>query len=261
MPTSADDRSNTPHRPLVLDVPNPPPDMRYADMEDFQNREILKANGIGLTGKELLRALDSDVNVLQAAAAHLLGENGDPAATQRLRELISSPDDLVKVEAAYAIARNGPHDAVEPLTRFLDDPLEGYISAPLAAGYLARLSDPRGWPVIVEALGSKYPDIRMIGSKQLSLFLPFHGRQGIDGAPMDVHREIGRALQDPGTDVQWQVLSQLREAPPVELRPVLEAYASATIDPGLKHAAEDILTRIDDESRRAQTDIAGESMP
>jgi len=261
MPKSAGNSAAPQHRSLVLDVPSPPPDMRYADFEDFQNREILKANGIGQATQELLRTLDSNVNVLQAAAAHVLGEMSERTATQRLWELTTSPDDLVKVEAAYAIARIGPKDAMERLIGFLDDPLDGYISAPLASGYLARLGDSRGWPVIVEALGSGYPEIRMIAAKQLAFFMPFDPGTAIAGAPLDVHREIARALDDPNTDVQWQVLSELRDAASADIRTMLEAYASATTDPGLRRAAEEILRRIDDESRETRSLDAGESTP
>lgn len=243
---SLDEHAASRLRPLILDVPNPPPGIGYAEFDDFQNREILGANGIGLSVEELMVALDNDVNVLQAAAAHRLGEIGERAAIGRLVELAGSSDDLVKVEAGYALARMGEKAGVEELVDFLEDPLEGYISAPLSAGCLARLGDARGWPVIVEALGSRFAEIRMIAAKQLSLFLPFDGRPDGSGGYLQVRPEFARALRDASTDLQWQVLSQLHDGAPGSLRSVLETYRSETSDPGLRHEVEGILGRADD---------------
>src|SRR5215468_2879301 len=90
-----------------LDIPEPPGNLSYAELEDFRSREILKANGISLTEEGLLSALERTTNILQTAVAHTLGSMSIRAAVPALQGLLTSQDDLVKVEAAYALARLG----------------------------------------------------------------------------------------------------------------------------------------------------------
>ena len=57
--------------------------MAYVDIEDALARSLLQSNGIGLDKRRLLGALDADVEVIQAAAARVLGDEGVQRARSR----------------------------------------------------------------------------------------------------------------------------------------------------------------------------------
>jgi hypothetical protein len=237
-------------RGLVLDVRNPPADLPYSEIEDFRQREILKANGIGLAEHELVLALEHPTNILQAAAAHTLGAVGSRAANRQLLQLMSSPDDLVKVEAAYALARIGVEAGIDGLRDCLSLPLEGYIAAPLAAGFLARLNDERGFQTIVRGLDSRFPEIRMIACKQIYFFIRWHGERDPNGQRIDVYQQFGKALQDSNEDIAWQALVQIRQISAAELRSLLVDFVAKPHDAQLLGVARDILQQIDSETMR-----------
>jgi len=202
MVMTQEDLSNNSFRyemPIVR-VPNPPSDLSYAEYEDYRQREILKANGISITERELLNTLTTQTNILQAVAAHTLGAMGSLAATPTLKTLLTSMEDLVRVEAAYALARNGVSDGRETLVHLLSYPIEAYLFPPIAAGYLAQLGDSQGYPVVVRCLESGNPAVRMLGCKQIYFFARFQ----------DVSALFERALNDADTNIQWQASVQLR---------------------------------------------------
>src|SRR5216684_1297418 len=165
-----------------LDIPNPPSSLSYAELADFQNREILKANGIRLSETALRTALEETTNILQAAAAHMNG---------------TLPSLSGEGEAA--------------LVECLSYPLDAYISPLVAAGYVAQLGDPQGFPVIVKGLDSNLAAVRSVASKQLYFFASFHGSKDKQGNAIDLVHQFERALDDPDTGIQWQALVQLRE--------------------------------------------------
>ena len=184
----------------IVRVPNPPSDLSYAEYEDYRQREILKANGISITEADLLNVLNNERNILQATAAHTLGAIGSVTAIPMLKTLLTSMEDLVRVEAAYALARNGVSDGRETLVELLSYPIEAYLFPPIAAGYLAQLGDSQGYDVVVRCLESENPAVRMVGCKQIYFFAPFH----------DVSQLFERALNDADTNIQWQASVQLR---------------------------------------------------
>jgi hypothetical protein len=185
----------------ILRVPNPPDELSYAEYEDYRQREILKANGISITEADLLNVLKNERNILQATAAHTLGAMGSVAAIPLFKPLLASMEDLVRVEAAYALARNGVSEGKETLVELLSYPIEAYVFPPIAAGYLAQLGDQQGYQVVVRCLESENPAVRMVGCKQIYFFTKFQ----------DVSPLFERALNDPDTNVQWQASVQLRE--------------------------------------------------
>ena len=81
------------------------------------------------------------------------------------------------------------------LKKCLDAPVAISLGAPTAAGFLARIGDPAGWPAVVDALGQGNFLIRIVGAKQLSYFVPF------DGPSLDVFAQFERALADEEEDV------------------------------------------------------------
>ena len=211
---------------LVLETPDPPAGTCWADVEDFRARELLKANGVALTQDALAAALTSPIGVLQAAAARTLGSLGDRAAIAALRPLAQAPDDLSQVEAAYALVRLGQDDYRGILVARLEDPVRACLGPMVAAGGLARLGDPTGYPVIARCFDEDNLVVRLVASKQLLFFVRFHGTRTVDGQAIDAWGMFEHALRDPHPDVQWSALVQLRELPTPEARRLLDAYGA-----------------------------------
>lgn len=207
----------------VLDIPEPPADLRWAEVEDFQARELLKANGVAMTEETLLSTLECAMGMLKVAAAHTLGSMGHFGATTALQRLVEASDDLLQVEAAYALVRLGREDYRSKLTARLEDPVKAYLSPIVAAGDLARLGDPIGYPVIARCFDEDNLIVRVVASKQLLFFAPFHGEKTTDGQPIDAYGLFDRALHDSNPDVQWSALVQLRELQTPEARKLLVA--------------------------------------
>ena len=244
-PESSQEKTFTYQSPN-LDIPNPPGDLSYAGFEDYRNREILKANGISLSEDELIAALDNTTNVLQAAVAHAIGSLRIRAAIPKLKQLLASTEDLVKVEAAYALARLGESEGKEALRECLGYPLDAYLFPPIAAGYLAQLGDPQGFQTIVRCFEIDIPAIRMLACKQLFFFVPFQGTQDSDGKVLDVYGLFERTLNDPDINIQWQTLAQLRELRAQPVKQILEGYIENAGDEQLRNIAREILGRIED---------------
>ena len=224
-----------------LDVPDPPGNLPYADMENYLNREILKANGILISEAELMVALEVQTNILQAAAAHTLGNMSSKAAIPILKKLLLSSEDLVKVEAAYALARLGVSDGKDGLVQCLDYPVDAYLFPAMAAGYLARLGDPQGFQIILTCLEVNIPAIRMLACKQLYFFAPFEGQRDKSGTQIKVFQAFDQALKDPEIDIQWQALVQLRETISPESIIIIKKYMESTTNKQLLDKATTIL--------------------
>lgn len=244
-PESSQEKTFTYQSPN-LDIPNPPGDLSYADFEDYRSRKILKANGISLSEDELIAALDNTTNILQAAVVHTIGSSRIRAAIPKLKKLLASTEDLVKVEAAYALARLGEREGKEALVECLGCPLNAYLFPPIAAGYLARLGDPQSFQTIVRCFDIDISAIRMLACKQLYFFVPFQGVQDSDGNVIDVYRLFDRALKDPDTDIQWQALVQLRELRAPAVKQILEDYIKTATDEHLRNVAREILRQTED---------------
>ena len=225
-----------------LRVPDPPSGLTYSEFEDFRYREILKANGIPIEEAELLVALNNERNILQAAAAHTLGRMSSVSAFPTLKTLLTSIEDIVKVEAAYALARNGVNEGKETLVQYLDYPPEAYVFPPKAAGYLAQLGLPQGYKTIVRCMELENVAVRMLACKQIYFFVQFDGLQDAEQNRVDVGLLFERALNDPDTNVQWQALVQLRELQSPKFRKILEQYVERADDATLREFAQAILS-------------------
>ena len=161
---------------VVWQIPDPPEGQGYAEYEDFKALALLEANGVGRDEESLVAALASDSSVMRGAAAHALGSLGMASAVGALEKLEAAADDLVKVEAAYALVRLGEDGHRETLHAALADPVNAYLGPPAAAGYLARLGDPAGFPVIEACLAEENLIARVGGCKQLFFFVPLQGQ-------------------------------------------------------------------------------------
>jgi HEAT repeat protein len=226
----------------IVRVPDPPSDLSYAEFEDFRQREILKANAIPVTEPDLLHVLKNEKSILQATAAHTLGVMGSVAAMPMLKTLLTSTEDLVRVAAAYGLARNGISEGKESLVQLLSYPIEAYLFPPIAAGYLAQLGDPQGYKIVVRCLESENPAVRMLGCKQVYFFSKFQGLQDADKNTIDVYPQFERALNDSDTNIQWQALVQLREIKTPETRRLLESYLESASDESLREFARRMLS-------------------
>lgn len=181
-----------------LVVPHPPAGVPYAELDDHQARALLEANGIAV-GHE---ALEHPAEVISAAAARVLGADGDVSAVEPLRALARRPDDTRRAEAAFALARLGERDEGIALLRdLLELPVEAYTAPLLAAGSLARLGDPSGLATIERGLSSDNQIVRRIAVKQL-----FHFAGIADVEPL-----FERALADSDRGVAEQARAELRE--------------------------------------------------
>src|SRR4029077_8679818 len=159
----------------------------------------------------LIAALKEQRNVLQAAAAHVLGSLASRTAAPFLKDLLTSSEDLVLVEAAYALARLGIPEGKDALVQCLSYPVDAYIFPAIAAGYLAQMGDSQGFNTVDKCVNAEVPAVRILACKQLYFFLPFHGQRSKDGQLIDVYGLFERALNDTEIDVQWQALAQMRE--------------------------------------------------
>jgi HEAT repeat protein len=224
-----------------LDVPAPPEDLAYSGYEDFRTKEILTRNGISLSEDDLVATLERGNNILQAAAAHTLGSLSCKSATPTLKRFLASSDDLIKAEAAYALARLGDADGKDALVKCLDYPLDAYLCPAIAAGYLAQLGDPQGYPIIVRSFDVDIAAVRMLACKQLYFFVPFQGMQDRQGNTVDVLPLFARALKDSDDSIQWQALVQLRQVRLPDARAILESYVGSTADEQLRQTARGIL--------------------
>jgi len=229
---------------LILDTPDMPSDLSYAGFEDFRARELLKVNGFSLTEEALLSVLEDEEGVFKSAAARTLANLGSTAAIPALERLAAGEGDLVKVDAAYALVRLGVAEQRDTLRACLDYPVNAYLCPSVAAGYLARLGDPEGLPVIARCFETDNLIVRMVACKQLYFFVPFQGVPGGDGQPLDVFDLFDRALHDQDIDVQETALVQLREFWTPEAQSVLEAYVAEVQDEGLREEAQYILDSI-----------------
>ncbi len=163
-------------------------------------------------------------------------------------KLLPDSDDLVKVEAAYALARLEIPEGKEALIECLGYALGAYLCPAIAAGYLAKLGSLQGYQTVVRGFEEDNLILRMLACKQLFFFLPYDGQEDEEGNVIDVFQQFDRALRDSDSSIQWQALVQLREIRSSKSRPVLQSYVEDTQDEGSKNMAQRILESIEEGS-------------
>jgi len=175
----------------TLVLPDPRAGVPFADAEDVYAEDILAANDVPLTTEGLQLALDSGIELLQAAAARVAARRGETSVAGSLRSLATGGGDTSRAAAAFALARLGEPEGLEALVACLDLPIDAYVAPVQAAGFLARLGDQRGFDVVERALRSSNELVRAVAVKQL----PFFGEQGrplLKAAVGDSDAEIAR---------------------------------------------------------------------
>lgn len=212
---------------INLSIPAPGRPLSYAEGESYKYRALLEANGIAITPDALIAALGHPVSAFGAAAAHVLGDLNAHEAIPALTQALSSPDDLLEVEAAYALARLDESSGRERLVACLGRQLDAYVSPPIAAGYLAQLGNPQGYGVVVRAFGVE--TARLLACKQLFFFAPFQGQTLTTKETVDIFSLFARALDEGDEYVQSQALTQLAELRPAAARQMLANYIASDV--------------------------------
>lgn len=174
-----------------LALPEPRAGVPFADSEDVHAEDILTENRVPLTAEGLQLALDSGIELLQAAAARVAGAHGERAVIGSVRALLGGIGDTDRAAAAYALARLGEPDGIEALVALLELPIDAYVAPVQAAGSLARLGDERGLEVVERALRSPNEIVRAVATKQLAFFGE-RGRELLERALGDSDPEIAR---------------------------------------------------------------------
>lgn len=239
----ANDATGNTSNAINLNIPAPQRPLGYAEGESYKYRALLEANGIAITSDALIAALGHPVSALGAAAAHVLGDLNAREAIPALTQALASPDDLLEVEAAYALARLGEASGRKRLVASLGRQLDAYVSPPIAAGYLAQLGDPQGFGIIAGAFAVE--TARLLACQQLFFFAPFQGETLATGETVDVFALFARALHEGDQYAQAQALAQLAELRPAAARQMLGDYiASDAPTDALRQKAEAILTTL-----------------
>jgi hypothetical protein len=179
-----------------LVVPRRPAGVPYADGEDYDAQALLTVNGYAAETEILIGLLDSDLGILQAAAARTLGARGERATIGALERIAKDVrvEETVRMQAAFALARMDVAGATDMLVRLLDLSPEASPAPLQAAGALARLGDPRGFEVVRTALDSANPVTAMVACKQIFAFAALDGRPLPAGGRVDAFGAISCAL-------------------------------------------------------------------
>jgi HEAT repeat protein len=211
-------RARKPTRSLEdLVLPRRPAGIPYAQGEDHDAQALLTANGYNLETKTLIELLDSDLGVLQAAAARTLGAQAARQARPTLERIAgdASLEETVQVQAAYALARLEVDSGVELLVPLLKLNPEATPAPLQAAGALACLGDPRGFDLVRAALESDNQVTAMVACKQLIYFAPLDDKQ------VDVYEAFRRALDRPEKNIVGEALAQLEALDTPQARALL----------------------------------------
>lgn len=194
---------------MRLDPSEPPPDLPYEDLDDWQARALLSANGVGDSEAEVLASLRAEDGNLRALAAHHLGTLGARDAVPALLVATHEDDEVVRVEAAWSLARLGEDSALQQLLDLAALPVEASVVPLKAAGYLARVGRPDGFAAVRDGLESENFLVRMTATRQLYFFVSLDRMPLADGTRVDVRELFPRALADDEEDVRWAARSQL----------------------------------------------------
>jgi len=188
-----------------VSVPRRPAGVSYTEGEDHDAVALLESNGYGTSQEQLLSALESDLGILQAAAARTLGARGEREAVPALERLARDPDasESARVQAAYGLARLDVPAGREVLAQELEGNPEASPAPLQAAGALARLGDPRGFGAVRTALDSPNRVTAMVAAKQLGAFA---GQEGVD-----LDEAFARALERPEPLIGGEARAQLEE--------------------------------------------------
>ena len=188
----------------------PPAGTPYEAIDDWHNRTLLDASGVGTDEAALLAALTGPDEQTRPLAAQALGATGGLDSIEALRQAAHSDDDPLAVAASAALARRGDSRGVEVLRDLLSRPVSTSVVPLAAAGALARQGSPDGYPAVRAGLAADNFLVRVAAAKQLYFFLALDGQACPGGSRVDVFAGYREALTDASDDVRWAALYQLR---------------------------------------------------
>jgi HEAT repeat protein len=221
----------------------PPPGTPYEEIDDWHNRRLLDANGVGTDERDLLAALNGPDEQERPLAAQALGRTGGPDSIPALLAAAGSDDDHLAVAAADALARRGDRRGVAVLRELLDRPVSTSVGPLMAAGALAREGSPDGYPAVRDGLAAGNFLVRIAAAKQLYYFLALDGRACPDGSRVDVFAGYRQALSDANDDVRWAALYQLRFVSDPRVTDLIAEFLDSAPVEWLANEAHKLVTR------------------
>jgi len=163
------------------------------DYEPFYER-FLKGKGYDTSNANLTELLEHEQLNVREYAAIVLGQRRVETANAALRNRVDEdPAPSVRVEAARALGKMGDTYGRDVVKQTLD--IEGWFELPyIAAGVLAELGDPAGYPLIMEALADDKVHIRFRGLSELPRFTAFQDEK-VGEHTVKPYDELLRLLQ------------------------------------------------------------------
>lgn len=169
-----------------------------------------------LLDDQLIAVLSDETPLRAAAAAFVAGRcttddaEADAAIVAGVVALVAGVDTSQRlgrrarpyVEALMAMALLGRVDeARSRLEAIFAEPSRRSVADHLAAGYLAQIGSPLGYPALLEDLHDRdSAQVREFAVDQLIAFLPYDG-QRVGDATVDIRGELRKALRDKDSDV------------------------------------------------------------
>jgi HEAT repeat protein len=226
-------RVKRPARPATpeladLVIPRRPSGIPYEHGGDYDAEALLTINRYTTETKTLIALLDSKLGILQSAAARTLGAKGRRSAIPSLQRIAQDKnvEETARVQAALALSRMKISGGKELLVEMLNLSPEASPAPLQAAGALASLKDPRGFPLVRSALDSPNPVTAMVACKQLLDFAALDGQPLPAGGRVETYNAFKRALERPEQNIRGEALAQLEALRTEQARAMLGAYSA-----------------------------------
>lgn len=156
----------------------------HAEYEPFFER-YLQTQGFDISDENLVKLLEHETLTVREYAATILGQRKVLAAISALQQRAKEdPAPSVRVEAAIALGKMGDRSGMDTLRNALT--LKEWFELPMiAAGALAVLGEPTGYPVVKEGLKDERKHFRFRALTELPNFFAFSGKteQGVEIQP------------------------------------------------------------------------------
>lgn len=144
--------------------------------EHVRLKQKLRASGVELSEPGLLKGLLHTDPVVRQHAATLLGSDGSLDSVSGLVEAMKDDDAMVRIEAGRALEAVVRTEARTVARRELANRERAEIAI-FAAGVLADLGDPSGYPLVYEAVRGEELYLRSASLPVLESFVPLGGRR------------------------------------------------------------------------------------
>ena len=237
--------------PIALDLPTEPvkmspvaipADLPYTRWRELVDASFLRDNDYA-EGREGWRAAaGASIGVFRVAAYHLLARAPDAADAELLRRGLDDEDGAARAWAAGGLTALG-EDHRAALRAEAARPLEFATYGPVvAAGLLAELGDPSGFPVIAAAM--ERDELRTTALSWLPPFAALEG-QALEGGGQVDPWPLYRAGMVTGDDrSQNAVLAQLLELGDPRAAPIARDLLASNPGGALGALAEELLAAV-----------------